>query len=69
MQTSVTAGGDWVHFLPKRSAERAVYQLRQQKRHGERVQDIADARRLWARLDDRGPGGPVSPEEGFQTQS
>ena len=61
------AGGEWVPFLPKPTAKKAAQQLRQEQAHGERVQNVADARRLWDRLEEQDPDGPEDPEEGFST--
>ena len=51
MRNVRTAGG-CVPFLPKPTAKRVAYQLRQQQAHGARVRGIAHARRLWARLEE-----------------
>ena len=64
-QVNGTAGGEWVPYLPKPTAKKAARQLRQDQAHGERVQNIADARRLWTRLEEMDPRGPGNPEEGF----
>ena len=65
MQNRLTAGGEWVPYLPKPTAKKAVHQLRNQTKHGDRVRDIADAQRLWGRLDDHDQNGPEDPLEGF----
>ena len=36
--------------------------------HGERIQKVADARRLWSRLDEAIRRGPYGPEEGFSME-
>ena len=65
MQNALAAGGDWVPFPPKPAAKRYVHLLRHQQRHGGRVRGIADARRLWSRLEEGELGGPSTPAEGF----
>ena len=63
------AGGDEIHYLPKPTAKRALAQLRQQSAHGDRVRDIADARRLRARLDEESPHGTGDADEGFSVEA
>ena len=65
MQNRLSAGGEWAPYLPKPTAKKAVRQLRNQTKHGDRVRDIADAQRLWGRLDDHEQSGPGDPLEGF----
>ena len=65
---TTAAGGAWAPYLPKPTAKRAAQQLRQEERHGDRVQGIAEARRLWTRLDDWATPGPADPEEGFMDE-
>ena len=58
------AGIEWTPYLPRPTAKRALAQLRQQGTHGGRLHGIAEARRLWERLDVTSPRGPEDPENG-----
>ena len=55
----------YLPILPKPTAEKSAMALREQSTHGDRMQAIADAQRLWIRLDEQDPNGPCGPENGF----
>ena len=68
-QNTAGAGGNWAPLLPRPTAKRALTQLRQNSAHGDRLQGIAEARRLWERLGDANPRGPENPESGFPEEA
>ena len=60
-----TSPRPYVPYLPKPTVEKSGRSLRDQTVHGAKMQEIADAQRLWSRLDEHSPHGPNNPENGF----
>ena len=63
-----TTGGDWAPYLPRPTAKQAAKQLSQKHTHGSRIQGVANARRLWSRLEEDIPRGPANPATGFSAE-
>ena len=55
----------YVPLLPKPTEKRKYTALLDQSTHDERMRSIFDAQRLWIRLGEQDPSGPIDPESGF----
>ena len=65
MPSPGTSPHSYIPYLPKPTPKKSAKLLRDQSIHGEKMRSIADAQRLWSRLDEESPRDNREPEQGF----